>query len=260
MQTIKYGSFESQEADIYLSESLCLPVVCLLHGGFWRMPYGREEMTSIAQDLVRRGFAVWNLEYRRVGASGGGWPGTLEDVVAGINYLTVLAAEGLNLDLTRVTLIGHSAGGHLALLAAANGNKSKNTVNSIRLKPIAAVGLAPVVDLERTFAFGSGKNAVDEFMGGTPQQYPGRYFAASPIAQVPLGVQQLIMHGSKDEVLPIELSRNYSKTAITAGDMVDFIELPGASHMDFLDPESMAHSALCRWLSVHSQSKGGMEK
>ena len=109
MRTFQYGTDASQVGDLYLPSPPRPAVVCLLHGGFWRMPYSREEMTPIAEDLVRRGFAVWNLEYRRVGAPGGGWPGTFEDVVAGIDHLATLAAEGADLDLDRIQVAGHSA-------------------------------------------------------------------------------------------------------------------------------------------------------
>jgi acetyl esterase/lipase len=115
--------------------------VCLLHGGFWRMPYGRDEMDAIARDLAARGFAVWNLEYRRVGAPGGGWPGTLDDVGAGIDHLATLVGEGVNLDLERVAVVGHSAGGQLALWSASRA--------SPRVRVAAAAGLAPVADLDR---------------------------------------------------------------------------------------------------------------
>lgn len=102
MRTIRYGSAPGQEGDLLLPSTSRPPVICLLHGGFWRMPYGRDQMTDVARDLAARGFAVWNLEYRRVGAPGGGWPGTLDDVGAGIAYLARLVADGIDLDLGRV--------------------------------------------------------------------------------------------------------------------------------------------------------------
>ena len=214
------------------------------------MPYGREEMTPVALDLVNRGFAVWNMEYRRLGAPGGGWPGTLDDVSAGIDHLATLVAEGTDLDLDSVTIVGHSAGGHLALLAAAYERKRRSTAVSSHVRVSAAVGLAPIVDLASTYLLGSGKKAVCDFLGGSPQQQPDRYAAASPIALTPLGVKQLIIHGTADEALPIVLARSYANTAIAAGDLVDFIELPSAGHMDFLDPNSVAHATLSNWLTV----------
>src|SRR5688572_18692450 len=116
--TFNYGRDDQQAGDLSLPGAARPPVVCLLHGGFWRMPHGRAELAPIARDLCTRGFAVWNLEYRRVGAPGGGWPGTLQDVGAGIDHLATLAADGIGLDLDRVAVVGHSAGGQLALWSA----------------------------------------------------------------------------------------------------------------------------------------------
>jgi acetyl esterase/lipase len=140
MHTVKYGSSDSQEGDLYLPSKQRPPVICLLHGGFWRMPYSRDEMTLIAQDLAARGFAVWNIEYRRIGALGGGWPGTFQDVTAGIDHLATFVADGVELDLNRVTVIGHSAGGHLALWSAARnrhyGNGSAASECALSPRPL----------------------------------------------------------------------------------------------------------------------------
>lgn len=121
MRTLPYGPSADQEADLYLPSSTMPPVVCLLHGGFWRMPHGRDQMDAIARDLAAHGFAVWNLEYRRLGAPGGGWPGTLDDAAAGIDHLASLPALGFDIELGRIAIAGHSAGGHLALWAAGRG-------------------------------------------------------------------------------------------------------------------------------------------
>jgi acetyl esterase/lipase len=202
-------------------------------------------MVPVAQDLVERGFAVWNLEYRRLGEPGGGWPGTLEDVSAGVDHLAALVAEGVDLDLDRVTVAGHSAGGHLALLVAAY---AKRRGGEARVWPCAAVGLAPVADLAGASALRSGRGAVDEFLGGSLREQPERYAAASPLALVPLGVKHMILHGTADEALPIELTWAYAQAALAAGDAIEMIELPGAGHMDYLDPASAAHAMLCQWL------------
>jgi acetyl esterase/lipase len=233
---------------LYLPHVSRPPVLCLLHGGFWRMPYDRDEFTAVAKDLAARGYAVWNIEYRRLGATGGGWPGTLHDVVLAIDHLATLVTDGIELDLNRVIVAGHSAGGHLALWVAAQ-KKPANISSPVRVRPIAAAGLAAITDLARLCELNAGKGAVKEFLGGTPIQYPDRYRAASPIELLPLGVRQLIIHGVKDEALPIDLSRSYSTAAQASGDCVEFVELPDAGHMDFLDPSSKAHITLCEWLA-----------
>jgi acetyl esterase/lipase len=238
MQTIRYGQDEGQEGDLHLPGRRRPAVVCLLHGGFWRMPHGREQMTPIAEDLASRGFAVWNLEYRRLGTPGAGWPGTLEDVADGI--------EHLDLDLDRVTVVGHSAGGHLALWSAAR--PGPRGAASPRVRVAAAIGLAPIADLARAYESGVGGEAVAELIGGAPGRYPERFRAASPVEMLPLGIRQLLLHGTADHAVPIELSRRYARMASAAGDDVELVELPGAGHMDFLDPDGEAHAILCRWL------------
>ena len=248
VHTIKYGPSDSHVGDLYLPNVGRPPVVCLLHGGFWRMPYGREEFNPVARDLASRNFAVWNLEYRRLGESGGGWPETFHDVAAGIDHLASLAVEGIELDLGRVVAVGHSAGGHLALWSSARNHRQTPLRTPVRIRPAGAVGLAAVVDLARTFSLGSGDSAVRAFLDGSPSQQSVRYAAASPVALLPLGVNQLIVHGEMDATLPVEIAREYVQAARAAGDNVQFAELPRAGHMDFLDPASDAHATLCAWL------------
>jgi acetyl esterase/lipase len=209
------------------------------------MPYGRDQMTAIADDLASRGLAVWNLEYRRLGGQGG-WPATMDDVAAGIGHLAQLPGAGFDLDLDRVTVVGHSAGGHLALWAAARHRAPHAQVS--RVRALAAVGLAPIADLAQACDWRVGGEVVAELMGGTPSQYPERYRAASPMEMLPLGVRQLVLHGTADDAVPIELSRRYSRAAGAAGDAIELIELPDTGHMEYLDPGSAAYATLCHWL------------
>src|ERR1700692_4662075 len=146
MRTLSYGQSRDQVGDLYLPDMPSPPVICLIHGGFWRLMYNRRYIAPVAVELVGRGFAVWSLEYRRVGAAGGGWPGTLDDVSAGIDHLATLAEEGIDLNLARIATVGHSAGGQLALWCARRGVLGPENWSS-RVKIAAAVGLAPVADL-----------------------------------------------------------------------------------------------------------------
>ncbi len=247
MRTIQYGPEPDQEADLVLPQTPHPPVVCLLHGGFWRMPHGRDQMGAIAEDLAARGFAVWNLEYRRLGNPEAGWPATMEDAAAGIDFLGQLGQDGAPLDLARVAVAGHSAGGHLALWAAGKGPDGTPHLKRIRLR--AVIGLAPITDLAEACHRGLGGNAVAELIGGVPGQVPERFASASPIEMVPLGVRQIILHGTEDAVVPVDWSRRYAAAAAKAGDTVELIELPGAGHMEVLDPGSGTHTALCRCLA-----------
>jgi acetyl esterase/lipase len=212
------------------------------------MPHGREQMAAIADDLASRGFAVWNLEYRRLGAPGAGWPATMDDVAAGIDHLAQLPAGGVDFDPGRVTVVGHSAGGHLALWAG--GRDRSRRARSPRVRLLAVVGLAPIADLARAYESKVGGDVVAELLGGSPSQCPERYREASPMERLPLGVRQLILHGTADDVVPIDLSRRYARAAEAAGDTIELVELPGTGHMEYLDPGSEAHAILCRWLSA----------
>ena len=247
-RTIRYGSAASQEADIYVPDERHAPVVCLVHGGFWRIPYGREQLDAIARNLVSRRFAVWNLGYRRIGELGGGWPGTLHDVATGIDHLAALKVERADLDLSRVIVAGHSAGGQLALWASARHTVPTAPDVPTRVRVIACAGLAAALDLATLFAIGAGNGAVGELLEGSPLEQPGRYAAASPVELLPLGAPQLIVHGAADDALPVQIARDYVRAAAAAGDRVQFYELPRAGHMDYLDPNSEAHGVFCRWL------------
>jgi acetyl esterase/lipase len=254
MRTIRYGPSVDQEADLHLPTTRRPPVVCLLHGGFWRMPHGRDQMAAIADDLVSGGLAVWNLEYRRLGTPQAGWPATMDDVAAGIDHLAQLSVAGVDLDLDRVTVVGHSAGGQLALWVA--GRSRSRSAQPPRVRVLAAVGLAPIADLAEAYDFKVGGEVVAELLGGPPSQYPKRLQAASAIEMLPLRVRQLVLHGTADDVVPIDLSRRYLRAAAAAGDAVELIELSGTGHMEYLDPRSEAHATLCRWLLAFVSAPG----
>lgn len=256
-KTIHYGSSEDQVGDLYLPGNKNRPVICLFHGGFWKMPYGRDQLDPVARDLVNRGYAVWNLEYRRIGNPTAGWPGTFDDAIHGIEYLSNIADDGIALDLNNVAIVGHSAGGHLALWAGATfqNKRQPRDRNCITIK--AVVGEAPVADLKRAHELGTGNGTIAKLLGATPTERPDLYMQASPINLLPLRIRQLIIHGNSDDAVPVEISRTYAKQAESAGDAVTLLELAAGDHMDFVDPLSEAHSKVCEWLSaVMGSSKG----
>jgi acetyl esterase/lipase len=251
IRTVAYGELPEQQGDLYLPEVERPPVVCLLHGGFWRKVYRRDQMDAVARDLVGRGFAVWNREYRGIGA-GGGWPGTLDDVAQGIDHLAELVLGGTDMDLGQVVAAGHSAGGHLALWSAARERAAglMSGTRPARVRVAAVAGLAPVADLAAAHRLRLGNGVVGDFLGGSPAERPERYAACSPMALLPLGVPQLIVHGTADDTVPIEIARDYVRAAAGAGDPATLVELPDRGHFDFLDPASGAHAALCHWLTA----------
>lgn len=245
VRTHRYGTAPSQEGDLHLPKRTRAPVICLLHGGFWRLPYARDQMIPLAEDLTRRGYAAWNLEYRRIGEEGGGWPGTLQDVSAGIDQLALL--EGEDLDLDRVVTVGHSAGGHLALWAAGP-RKLAAGDPAAKVRVIAAAGQAPAADLQRVHQLGLSRDVAVEFLGGTPRGFPERYAFASPRALLPLGVPQLVVHGSDDDTVPASIGRDYTAAARQAGDRVDYVELASTGHFEHLDPAGPAWATVTAWL------------
>jgi acetyl esterase/lipase len=227
---VRYGAHPDQVANLHLpAGDPPFPVVALLHGGFWRDRWDRTLMTPLAIDLARRGFAAWNIEYRRVGQEGGGWPGTLDDVRAALGAL----ASVPEIDATRAVAVGHSAGGHLALWAAAR-------CRDPRLAGV--VGLAAVTDLE--LARRTNADAIDGFVGGSPAEMPDRYAEASPRALLPLGVPQVLVHGAADDVVPAELSESYAAAARAAGDDAELVLVAGSDHFDVVDPEHDAWQAV----------------
>ena len=242
--TEKYGSSPYQEGDLYLPDGKAIAVICLLHGGFWRMPYDRQQLTPLSMDLVKRGFIVWNIEYRRTGGEGGGWPGTFDDAVVSLNHLMFLKQKYESIDLSRIIVAGHSAGGHLAIWAAGQGDKNATGADALQIQPYAVIGLAPVLNLQRSISTREGREAVSALLGGSPDEYPQRYAVCSPIEMLPLKTRQLIIHGDCDEALPVEWTREYVDAARSAGDDITYIEIQHGQHMDYLDINSEAISRL----------------
>jgi len=197
-------------------------------------------MTLLADDLARRGIAAWNVEYRRVGQAGGGWPGTLEDVAAAIDHL----AELDHLDHTRVATCGHSAGGHLALWLAGRHLLPGGVPGAYpRVRPIAAVAQAGICDLERAWRDGLGEGATTDLLGSW-DDVPERYAIASPAALAPLGVPQVLVHGTADDRVPLSQSREYAALDPSA----ELVELDGADHFDVIDVRHEAWAAVARRL------------
>jgi acetyl esterase/lipase len=217
------------------------PVALIVHGGFWKAEYGLDLMDKMAEDFTARGWATWNIEYRRYGHEGGAYPGTLLDVGAAADHLRELAQQ-YPLDLAKVVAIGHSAGGHLALWLAGRHRLPADSELAVA-SPLAlkgVVSLAGVTDMHRMWEVRQEDSPVANFLGGTLEQVPDRYAQTSPVLLLPLGVPQILVHGMEDEWVPFELSASYLPKALAAGDAVELAALPGVEHFKVIDPASEA--------------------
>lgn len=197
-------------------------VAVVLHGGFWRAPFTSANTAALACALARAGLATWNVEYRRVG-SDGGYPETLEDVAAACAALRNVAAP---IEPEPCLAIGHSAGGQLALWLAGEGLVA------------SAVALAGVCDLVAAAAAGLGDHAVRGFLGALPHEAPDRYTASDPAQRLPTGRRLLLVHGDRDDRVPLAQSRAFHAAATAAGDECSLLALEGADHFDVIDPRA----------------------
>ncbi|GAA1072279.1 alpha/beta hydrolase [Kitasatospora arboriphila] len=242
MTTVAYGAHPDQVADLHLPPTgrggAPAPLVLLLHGGFWREPYGRAELSPLAADLASHGWAAANVEYRRVGGDGG-WPTTFLDVARAVDVLPeeVGRIAGGTVDTGRVLLLGHSAGGHLALWAGLRHRLPEGSPGRTADVPrlTGVVALAPAADLRWAHDLGSGRGAVADLLGGGPAQFAERYAAADPAALGGVEVPTVVVHGEQDENLPVGMARRYAEAAgarlLTPGN---------CGHFDLVDPRSAA--------------------
>lgn len=244
-ERVPYGIAPSQFADLWLPDgSGPHPIVILIHGGCWRADLpGLEMMAYAAEDLRQHGIAVWNVEYRRLGEEGGGYPGTFEDIASAVDWLRKLA-DDKRLDLGRVVAVGHSAGGHLALWAAARRRLQKESpLYRDRALPIkAVVSLAGIGDLSDYRAAGppacGGPHVID-LLDGTASRGPWDVFKdTSPAEMLPIGVPQAIVSGTLDPIVPAAFGHTYAVEAIAAGDSVQDITIGDAGHFELIDPAS----------------------
>jgi acetyl esterase/lipase len=235
---LKYGEDSSQKGNLYIPNGNIKGTICLLHGGFWKMPYDLHQFDQICETLLIEGFIVWNIEYRRTGVPERKWLDPFEDAVKSINYLTELKKTYHPIDVNNVIIMGHSAGGHLAMWL---GNKNENiTKEKLIIEPKCILGLAPILDLVESYNNKAGENAAQQLLQCTPSENITRYMNASPKELLPLKKRTIILHGDKDEYLPIETTRKYSIISNSYNNNLTLFEIKEGTHMDFIDPNSKA--------------------
>lgn len=231
-----YGADPSQHGDLYLpAGERRAGTVVLFHGGWWGPKYGADNLDGAAADLAGRGWAVWNVEYRRLGL-GGGYPETLADAADAIDYLAALEDVGTG----QVVAVGHSAGGHLAVWAA---GRAKLPVGAPGAAPVVelagAVSLAGVVDLSAAASAMIGNGAVVDLMGGGPGELAERYAVADPFLQLPIPAVVRCVHSRSDDRVPFAQSVTYTEAATALGQDTQLAEVEG-THFSIADPSSAA--------------------
>jgi acetyl esterase/lipase len=227
---LSYGPDPNQFLDLRVPKTKGpFPLVINIHGGFWRAKYNLDHAGHLCAALTAKGLVTANLEYRRVGNDGGGWPNTFADIRAAYNFLLQNARKH-SLDERKVVVMGHSAGGQLALCLAAHE------------PPITAVvSLAGVVDLQRAYQLHLSNDAVVEFLHGTPAEVPDHYREADPM-QLAIKQPQWLIHGAADDIVPTAFSRDYLAAKQKAKEREDahLLEIPRADHFDLIDPRTEA--------------------
>lgn len=229
---LTYGSDLNQFIDVRLPAGAGPhPVVFFIHGGYWRAKYDLTHAGHLCAALAKVGIAAWNVEYRRVGNPGGGWPGTFEDVRAAYQFLRNHTDARQKLDLKRVCVAGHSAGGQLAMCLAAH----ETSITRV-------FSLAGVLDLRHAWELHLSNDAVAGFLGGSPADVPEHYREASPMElAIPHAVQKLV-HGTKDDSVPYEISQRYIEAKKKSGEDVELLTLPDVDHFQIIDPGSKVWS------------------
>ncbi|QYN18504.1 S9 family peptidase [Amycolatopsis sp. DSM 110486] len=278
VRTVAYGPEPSQVGELYLPEGEGpFPVVVVVHGGYWTAMWDRRQITDVVDDFLGRGYAVWNIEYRRIGEPGGGWPGTFLDIAAAVD-----AVDGMDpaLDTSRVVFVGHSAGGHLTTWAAHRGALPAEAPGANpKVTPLGIVSLAGALDLKKGDATGFGTVLADPdaeppkdapeaarpeawpivaaevgdgvvtlLVGARYAENPERYGWTSPLELANPGVPVLAVHGTADEAVPADWSHRYAEKTNAEGGSARYVEVEGATHFDVVQPAHPVWPTVTAWI------------
>lgn len=246
-ERVRYGTDSGQFADIrFPAGKGPFPLLFGIHGGWWLSANGLNHFAPLCAKLTSLGIVTCNLEYRRIGDHGGGWPGTFLDVAMATEFVKHRLARDPRVDIKRAAVVGHSSGGQLALWLGARHRVPKGSVLHTGQEQwlTSVISLAGVADLKSAWKDGLGDHAVDKLIGGDPGRYPGRYLEASPLELLPTGLMQVLVHGRDDDRVPISQSQRFGEKAKAVGDEAKLIALSGVGHFELIDPESRAWDAV----------------
>ncbi len=249
--TIRYGSDALQTGELRLPKGEGpFPVAIVIHGGCWVAQMGGTGMQALSEALRQRGIATWDINYRRIGHAGGGWPGTFQDVAAGVDELPALART-YPLDLSRVTAIGHSAGALFSLWTASRAKLDapwRTAAKAPKLRSVFAIDgpgtLAPMVGVDRDVC---GIPVIVPLMGGTPAERPAEYRIASPADHLPLGVPQYLVLAALGPLM-----QPYVAQAKAGGDPVKTLRPAGANHFDIVTPSTPNGAKVVDWIVANA--------
>ncbi len=272
---LRYGGLRDHVIDLRLpaptDNDAEPPVIVVIHGGFWREAFDRTHTGPQCEALVAAGYAVAAIEYRRTSTdtaahdttdaasrdttdaapdeTTGGWPATFDDVAAALDALPQLLDDATHgrADTSRIVLVGHSAGGHLALWAAARHRLAAGSPWQLEAPLpglVGVVALAAVSDLVACYDQHLGNDAVVALLGGGPDQFPDRYAPTNPAGLLPSGVAAVLVHGVDDDRVPVSMSESYATAARVAGDDVTLVTVPDCGHFEVIDPLSTAWPAV----------------
>lgn len=254
---LAYGERNSQFGHLYLPPAPAdgpVPLIVLVHGGYWSTEFALTIESAIARDLAERGAIVWNIEYRRVGEDGGGWPRTGNDVIAALSALDAPVRYALPEDIagrvawSEVSVIGHSAGGQLAVWAASR-------LGAMTKRATITTVIAQAAALDLCFGDRPARPSLRALMGASIAQAPQLYADASPVDQPPFPAHVVAIHGDLDTSLPVEISRDYVRRVSAAGQSAELIIVAGEGHDVFVDPRSRGHLETVRVLGLPRRSK-----
>ena len=243
-ERIPYGTDPRQFAELrYPKGGGPFPLLFVVHGGFWQSVYDLKHIGALCAALTKKGTITCNLEYRRLGDPGGGHPGTFQDITHATDHILETTPSDPRYDHAHTAILGHSAGGHLALWTASRHRIPQTSPlhNPSPRKPVTrAISLAGVTDLRAAWKQNLGHGIVTRLIGGTPDQHPDRYNTASPIELLPTGTRTALVHGTDDEIVPVSQSETYVERARQLGDQSTLVKLDQVGHFELIDPESEA--------------------